>query len=86
MKTYNLYIDRKYNVWERTHYTIEAESEGEAIKKCLNDEVDCNNSDMLYDTLDQLDPDDQPTIEVYDKDSKKIIYDNIKGIYDIRNI
>ena len=36
METYRLSVDRKYTIWEREYYMIEAESETEALEKCLS--------------------------------------------------
>ena len=47
METYNLSVDRKYTIWEREFYTIEAESETEALEKCLSPDTECNNSEYI---------------------------------------
>lgn len=79
MKTYNLYVDRKCTIWEREYYTIEAESETEALEKCLSPDVECYNSEFLYDTDSHMTPkdnDNYPTLEVFNEDTDKRIFSN----------
>ena len=79
MKTYRLSVDRKYTIWEREYYMIEAESETEALEKCLSPDVECSDSEFLYDTADHMTPKDNynyPTLEVYNRDTHKRIFSN----------
>lgn len=79
METYRLSVDRKYTIWEREYYMIEAESETEALEKCLSPDVECSDSEFLYDTADHMTPKDNynyPTLEVYNRDTHKRIFSN----------
>lgn len=79
MKTYNLYVDRKCTIWEREYYTIEAESETKALEKCLSPDVECYNSEFLYDTAGYMTPkdnDNYPTLEVFNRDTDEQIFSN----------
>lgn len=79
METYRLSIYRKYTVWERERYIIEAESETEALEKCLNPDVECFSSELQYDTANHMTPEDNnnyPTLEVFNEDTDEQIFDN----------
>lgn len=79
METYNLCVDRKYTIWEREYYMIEAESETEALEKCLSPDVDCSDSEFQYDTADYMTPkdnDNYPTLEVFNEDTDERIFSN----------
>lgn len=79
METYNLSVDRKYTIWEREYYTIEAESETEALEKCLKPDTECNDSEYMYDTIDYMTPkdnDNYPTLEVFNDDTNERIFSN----------
>ena len=79
METYRLSIYRKYTIWERERYMIEAESETEALEKCLSPDVDCSSSELQYDTVDHMTPEDNdnyPTLEVVNEDTNKLIFSN----------
>lgn len=79
METYNLYIDCKCTIWEREHYTIEAESEIEALEKCLKAGIECDYSEYLYDTVEYMPPKDNgncPTLEVYNNHTEERIFSN----------
>lgn len=79
METYNLCVDRKYTIWEREYYTIEAESETEALEKCLKPDAECNDSEYMYDTADYMTPkdnDNYPTLEVFNDDTDERIFSN----------
>ena len=78
METYRLIVDRKYTIWEREHYTIEAESETEALEKCLSPDVEYDDSEFL-DTAEPVAPKDNnnyPTLEVFNEDTDKRIFSN----------
>ena len=79
METYRLSVDRKYTIWERERYMIEAESETEALEKCLSPDVDCSDSEFQYDTAEYMTPKDNynyPTLEVYNRDTHERIFSN----------
>ena len=79
MGTYRLSVDRKYTIWEREYYTIEAESETEALEKCLSPDVDCSDSEFQYDTADYMTPKDNnnySTLEVFNEDTGELIFSN----------
>lgn len=66
MKTFELFIDKKISVWERTYTTIEAETLDEAIQKCLDGDYEEDEYEVLYDTSEALEPDiDGATYEIY---------------------
>ena len=44
MKRYELYIDRLMSIWHRTYTSIYAESEEEAIQKCLDDDYEVDDT------------------------------------------
>lgn len=70
METYRLSVDRKYTIWEREYYMIEAESE--ALEKC-------SDSEFQYDTADHMTPNDNdnyPTLEVFNEDTDERIFSN----------
>jgi len=59
MKKYSFYIDTKVTVWERSHRTIEAESEEEAMKMAkdiFKDDGGQNELEVetLYDTQESM--------------------------------
>lgn len=79
METYRLSVDRKCTIWEREYYTIEAESETEALEKCLDPDVECSDSEFLYDTAGYMTPkdnDNYPTLEVFNRDTDEQIFSN----------
>ena len=79
METYRLRVDRKYTIWEREYYMIEAESETEALEKCLSPDVECSDSEFQYDTADHMTPkdnDNYPTLEVFNEDTDERIFSN----------
>lgn len=79
METYNLCVDRKCTIWEREYYTIEAESETEALEQCLKPDTECSDSEYMYDTADYMTPkdnDNYPTLEVFNDDTDERIFSN----------
>ena len=76
METYNLCVDRKYTIWEREYYMIEAESETEALEKCLSPDVECSDSEFQYNTADPKDNNNYPTLEVFNEDTDERIFSN----------
>lgn len=78
METYRLNVDRKYTIWEREYYVIEAESETEALEKCLSPDVECSYSEFL-DAAEHMTPkdnDNYPTLEVFNEDTDERIFSN----------
>lgn len=79
MKTYRLRVFRKCTAWVREDYMIEAESETEALKKCLNSDAECSSSELQYDTAYYMTPKDNnnyPTLEVFNGDTDERIFSN----------
>ena len=79
METYRLSVDRKYTIWKREYYTIEAESETEALEKCLSPDVFYSDSEFQYDTADYMTPKDNnnySTLEVFNEDTDELIFSN----------
>ena len=79
METYRLSVDRKYTIWEREYYVIEAESETEALEKCLSPDVEYSDSEFQYDTAYHMTPkdnDNYPTLEVFNEDTDERIFSN----------
>jgi len=82
MKNFNLYVDRKSTVWEREYYNVEAENIQEATKKILDYDCDLDDSEILYETLEYMDVDEndgESTLEIFD-DSDKLIYSNKNNV------
>lgn len=75
---YEWYIDRKIIEWERTYVSVEAETEEEAIQKCLKEDYKINSIEALHHTQKLVEPIDEPTFEIYDKRYASPIYDNYK--------
>jgi len=67
MESYNIVRDELISTWRRNYYTVEASSVDEAIKMIENEEVDCTESELLYDFEQLLHPDQmkQATVEYY---------------------
>lgn len=63
MKTYNFYIDRKYEIWKRDYVKVEADKLGEAINKAKSGDYEELSSNFLVDTI--TDPPEGPVIEIY---------------------
>ncbi len=94
MKTYSFYRDKKVTVWERTHFTIHADSEEAAILKAAAIDLEnmetaeepqmvISSSEVLYDTVEELptaENNGQPTAELFMDDAKfDLISDNVAG-------
>lgn len=91
MEEFNFYQDRLVTCWERTQFTVKAESyeQAEEIVKswkgkdvlCFNDDkqVIITDGETLYDTAEGISPkdnDNKPTIEVFN-DNGDMIIDNV---------
>lgn len=76
---YNFYVDRKSTIWDREYYTVEAESEEEALEKILYDGVDSYDHETLYDSQEYIEPEEnngESTLEAYDGENDTLIYTN----------
>lgn len=85
METFKLYIDRKCSIWEREYYTIEAENETEALRKCISYDTDPNNVELMDDTAEYMLPrenNDNPTMEVFNGATDEVILSNNPVSYD----
>lgn len=73
MPIFKLHADSLYPTWYRDHYTVEAETEEEAIRMITECEVDPDDSELLYEF------EQEPTCtEIYNGD--ELIYsDEISG-------
>lgn len=76
MEEYLLTIDRKVSMWIREHVVVEAETQDEAIQKCLDDDYDTDYVEDLYDTVEYLEPEEYPTVEIYNETDADPIYTN----------
>ena len=81
MAYYKFYQDKKCTVWERTFFTVEADSEEAAIRcagqlskgdlyaaEMQEDGITIDESETLYDSMEELSADDngdQPTVEIF---------------------
>ena len=87
MKTFNFYKDEKVTIWNREHFTVEAETQEEANIKVLEaikngdiSDFQHTTSKYMYDTVEELSVDENygnPTIEIYNTNDK-LIYHNAK--------
>lgn len=48
MPIFKLYVDALYPAWYRDHYTVEAETEEEAVQMIKDYEVDPDESEPLF--------------------------------------
>ena len=100
MKTFDFYQDRKVTCWERTQFSIEAESYKEALEiikswggedvLCFEDDkqIMVTDGETLYETSEAISPIDNggiPTIEVFDSTGNKIT-DNVLQTKSCKNI
>ena len=87
MKTFNFYQDEKVTIWNREHFTVEAETQEEANEKVLEaikngyiSDFQYTTSEYIYDTVEELSVEKNlgnPTIEIYNE-GKELIYENAK--------
>lgn len=76
MKEFELYIDKKVTEWERTYVLVKAETQEEAIQKCLNEDYEVDSTETLYYTQELVEPTNEPTFEIYDEKHAFPIYTN----------
>lgn len=94
MTRYKFFLDMKCSVWERTHFTIEAETENAAIhlaaqfatNDLYNEEIENNgltieDSETIYDTMETLPVEancGKPTVEIHFSNEDDLS-DNVNG-------
>ena len=61
------YVNRLVNIWITDTYIVE-EINGETIDKAIDYDIDYNETEALYDTIEELGP-----VEVYDEDWNLLI-------------
>lgn len=81
MEKFDFYQDKKVSIWERSFFSVEAESYDQALAKveshkseCV-DEFEIKSSEILFETMEELEPSDNgfaPTIELFNSENKKI--------------
>lgn len=78
MEIFELIIDRKATVWERSYVDVEANSLEEAIAKCNSGELAEDEAEVLYDTLTYLKPtaEDPCTVEIFNRSEYTPVYTN----------
>lgn len=77
MNTY--IVDEKVTVWRRTWYTTELSKE-DFIKAVEREEVECDTSEIIYETEDRMTPeenDGQETFEVFEGNLSNKIHSNV---------
>lgn len=85
---YKFFTDKKYTIWMRDYFEVQADSKEEAITIIKNQFKEEGNSfyiegerDTLYDTEEFIYPeynDYQPTLEIYDNETGEEILNNVK--------
>jgi hypothetical protein len=78
MTKFKLYEDILSRSWNRYFYDVEANTIEEAVEKVRYEEVDCYDSEQIYEVIDELDPVDNngsPTREIYN-DKDELIWHN----------
>ena len=85
MKTFNFYQDEKVTIWNRTHFTVEAETQEEANQKVLEaiksgdiSDFQYTISEYFYDSVEELSVEENygnSTIEIYNTENE-LIYQN----------
>ena len=56
MTKFKLYEDILSRSWNRYFYDVEANTIEEAVEKVRYEEVDCYDSEQIYEVIDELDP------------------------------
>lgn len=86
METFSYYFDEKVTIWNRNHFTIDAENKEEAnqiakdyiLEKDIDWDIDITFSEYLYDTSSNLSVEEnggEPTLELF-TDEKELLYVN----------
>lgn len=85
MQEFDFYIDEKVTIWNRLKFSVEAETLDEAKEKAIflatqeREEIDFDDSHFLFDTITELEPEDNlnnSTIELYCKKDDELLYEN----------
>lgn len=79
MALFELIVDEKVTTWRRSYITVEAESQEEAVEKCLESGADCAtdtlDSEYIYECEACISPeqnDGMATVEVMDRQFKTL--------------
>ena len=86
METFSYYFDEKVTVWNRNHFTVDAETKEEAdkiakdyiLEKDIDWDIDIDFSEYLYDTEEKITPEENRgfrTLELY-TDEDELLYVN----------
>lgn len=86
METFSYYFDEKVTMWNRSHFTVDAENKEEAdqmakdyiLEKDIDWEIDITFSEYLYDTSSNLPVEvngGSPTLELF-TDEGELLYVN----------
>ncbi len=83
------YLSRNVLVkeWDRETYTVKANSYEEALKKFIeankfnfkdieNNDIEFNENIPIYETAEYINPENEASVEIYDKNNKNLIWDN----------
>lgn len=73
--------------WDRETYTVKANSYEEALKKFIeankfnfkdieNDDIEFTENIPIYETAEYVNPENEASVEIYDKNNKNLIWDN----------
>lgn len=79
MKSFELILDEKVEVWRRTRCIVKTNTLEEAIELVKNGKYDCLDSEILYETEYVMDPKDnenEPTVEIFDETVTTCLYHN----------
>lgn len=78
MKPFDLIVDKKVSVWMRSWVSIVAEDLQDAVKAITNGEYTVNDSETLYETVENLEPTkENATLEIFlERPSNIPIYTN----------
>jgi hypothetical protein len=78
MKEYRLVVEKLYSIVRSEVYKVKASSIEEAIQKCIEDDVEddnfqCIDSNILYDTMEELIPENKSNsiIGIYDDNTNE---------------
>lgn len=87
MNRHTFFVDRKVTVWIRETHEVKSDSYEEAEKEmieCFKDNLTFDDSfieqEVLYDTIEDLEPGDNDgfaTIEMYSEDKPNVLIDNL---------
>tara|TARA_R110000822_G_scaffold14551_3_gene51066 strand:+ start:1907 stop:2194 length:288 start_codon:yes stop_codon:yes gene_type:complete len=82
---FDFYIDERVMIWNRLKFSVEAETLEEAKDMAIfmvtkdREEIDFYDSELLHDTLTELEPEDNEgnsTLELYCEKDTDLIYEN----------